>query len=527
MDSRAYQRVSQPNPRFMQIQQHTMQGHLGQPDPRYAPAQHNTMQGYVGQPNPTYMQAQHNTMQGYVGQPNPTYMQAQHNTMQGYVGQPNPTYMPAQHNAMQGYVGQPNPTYMPAQHNAMQGYVGGPNPTYMPAQQNTMQGQVGQPNKYIEAMQNARQENWVPRGPQNPWHVNRFRPQKNEEQPDPWQKISSLKTQIQDCQDREKMTQEKYVAAEKKVSDLNQQVSDLHSESSNAAAKAQSHIEEIGEHLHWAACQETKNFLEQINELKDQLIEANIKLQQQDNSAAEVQLTMKDLQDRLEDRSMDTSLKAEVHKLKIELSRAQKACLLSKAKKDLEDKAAEHMEMQTALRCEIKELTAKLCSEETLTAQSHVKALEMEVQLQTAKLWTEQLKQETENKKVEAALTKAEQENSTLQRTLQEREQEWAQTQVTLETRLVDLESGIQEAKLRTQQLEQEAKENQKVKAALKKAEEEKAILQKTLLQKEEEWAQREAILESRLVDLESRMVAVFEQKLKKKKRNWLVRLFT
>ncbi|CAK6971069.1 synaptonemal complex protein 1-like isoform X3 [Scomber scombrus] len=498
-------------------------------------------------------------MQGHLGQPDPRYAPAQHNTMQGYVGQPNPTYMPTQYNTMQGHVGQPNPTYMPTQHNTMQGHVGQPNPTYIPAQQNTMQGQVGKPNKYIEAMQKARQDNWVPRGPQNPWQLNRFRPQENDEQPDPWRKISSLKTQLQDCQAREKMTQEKYVAAEKKVSDLNKQVSDLHSENSNAAAKAQSHIEEIGEHLHWAASRETKIFLEQIQKLKDQLSEANIKVQQQDKSAAVTQRTMKDLQDRVDqDDSMDKSLKAEVHKLKVELSKAQKACLLSKftknsaackepqaksqeesknseelqhkldeAKKTLEDTAAEHMEMQTALRCELKELTAKVCADETLRAQSHAKALELEVQLETAKLRTEQLKQETGNEKVKAALTQAEQENSTLQRTLQEREQEWAQRQVTLETRLVELESGMQEAKLHTQQLELEAKENQKVEAELKKAEEENAILQKTLQQKEEEWAQREAILESRLVDLESRMVAVIEQKLKKRKRNWLVRLFT
>lgn len=86
----------------------------------------------------------------------------------------------------------------------------------MPDQKNKMQGQGGQPNKYMEAMQ-------------------------NNDQSDLRTKISSLKT-------REQTTQEKYVAGEKKI--LNKQLSDLQSESSKAGAKAQSQIEEIGEHLH-------------------------------------------------------------------------------------------------------------------------------------------------------------------------------------------------------------------------------------------------------------------------------------
>ncbi|CAK6962546.1 synaptonemal complex protein 1-like [Scomber scombrus] len=75
------------------------------------------------------------------------------------------------------------------------------------------------------------------------------------------------------------------------------------------------------------------------------------------------------------------------------------------------------------------------------------------------------------------------------------------------------------------EQLEELQRDNEKVIAALKKAEQEKASIEKDLQEQKEMWAQKEAALDTRLAKLESTMTA-FLDKQSKKKKSWLVRLF-
>ncbi|XP_042261117.1 synaptonemal complex protein 1-like isoform X1 [Thunnus maccoyii] len=262
--------------------------------------------------------------------------------------------------------------------------------------------------------------------------------------PNLWDENAALKAQLKHSQLEEQQCHHKYVAAEKKASDLKTQLGELHRKYSNTAAADEKTIKELKHQLELACSLETKSFMDGILKLKLELSEArNEQINSSDrqiqcNSAAEwceepPAWSTKASQTDLEDQTTgDERLSTEELQQK-----------LQKAQQDLEEQAAQHSKEQEALRCETEDLRAKLCTVETLKEKNVVKALELEMEIQSIKIsFAEQLEQQQiENKKVLAALTKAEEEKTSLQKTLKVKQEEWSQAGADMETRLVKLES--------------------------------------------------------------------------------------